>query len=434
MTRTASGRGVRAAVAVAVVAGTGLAWALVAQAGTATKLASRSSEGTPANGNSFTDVGGSVSGDGRFVAFESSSPNLPGGSSTISEIYVRNMNSGRTRLVSTTNAGQPAAGDVMSSAISANGRFVVFHGYGDGLPGADGTHQQVWIHDRKTGKTSVVSKANDGHPGDGSSSYASVSAGGRFVVFLSNAAALPGGDGTDAFTYIRDRKRGKTILVSRANGGAPIPGDVFGESISANGRRAIFESDDTDLPPHDGREHIYLRDLAGGRTKLVDRTSKGAPANDASYYPSISGDGRWVGFDSDATNLPAGDGSHRQAYVKNVGTGRLVLASRNSRGRPQNVDAYYPHPSGNGHRVVFVSDGMNLLGLHDGSTVEVYVRDLRRGKTRLLSMAGNGDPADDSSDYPTITRDGRFAAFDSLADNLGGNDAYSNAFRAGPIG
>ncbi len=113
MTRTrASGRSVRTALAVAVVAGTGLAWALVAQAGTAAKLASRSSQGTPGNGNSYTDVGGSLSGDGRFVAFESSSPNLPGGSSTISEIYVRNMKSGKTRLMSTTNAGQPAAGDV----------------------------------------------------------------------------------------------------------------------------------------------------------------------------------------------------------------------------------------------------------------------------------------------------------------------------------
>ncbi len=98
------------------------------------------------------------------------------------------------------------------------------------------------------------------------------------------------------------------------------------------------------------------------------------------------------------------------------------------------MDAYYPHPSGDGRKVVFVSDGMNLLGVHDGSTVEIYVRDLRRRKTRLLSRAGNGDPADDSSDYPTVARDGRFAAFDSLADNLGGNDTYSNAFRAGPIG
>ncbi len=409
-----------------------LACAVAAQAGISAKLVSRTSQGGPANGNSYVDVGGSLSHDGRLVTFSAEAANLPGGDGSTSQIYVRDIARGDTRLVSKTQGGEPANGDVYSSAISANGRFVVFYGPGNGLPGANGTDDQVWIRDRKNGKTRLVSKANDGDPGDGSSGYPSVSATGRRVVFSSSSSNLPGGDGVHQFTYVRDLSRGRTILVSKTSGGTAAYGDVFGQSISANGLRVIFESDDTGLPPADGIEHIYRRDLETGNTRLVDRTSKGTPANGSSAYPSISGDGASVGFDSVAANLPGGDGSDRQAYLRYVDAGRTTLVSRNSQGVPQDKDAFYPHPSDDGRYVAFEATGSNLPG-GDGTTDHIYVRDLREDTTRLLSRAGNGDPADAATEYPTISLDGRFAAFDTEAGNLGGDPSYNNAFRAGPI-
>lgn len=410
-----------------------VALVVAAQAGISDKLVSRNSGGTPADGDSYVDVGGSLSHDGRLVTFSSRAANLPGGNGSTSQIYVRNMARGKTRLVSTKPNGDPADGDVYSSAISAKGRFVVFHGYGNGLPGANGVDQQVWIHDRHTGKTRLVSRANNGDPGDGTSNYPSVSASGRYVVFQSSADNLPAGDGTNDFAYVRDVKRGKTILVSRTNGENPAYGDVFGQSVSSDGRRVIFESSDADLPAGDpSTDHIYLRNLDTHNTRLVDRRSDGQPANGSSAYPSISGNGSFVGFDSTAANLPGGDGSHRQAYVRNVRTRKTRLVSRNSQGDPQDNDAFYPHPSGKGRYVAFEATGSNLPG-GDGSTDQIYVRDVRRGKTFLLSKSGSGDPADALTEYPTISLDGRFAAFDTGADNLGGNTSYQNAFRAGPI-
>lgn len=421
--------GLVAAFAIALIA----ASILPALAAPRTQLVSRSSQGAPANGNSYVDVGGALSSDGRLVTFTSSAPNLPGGDGSVSEIFVRDVARGKTRLVSTKRNGDPAHGDLYSPAISANGRFVVFYGFGNGLPGANGTDQQVWIHDRKTDETRLVSRAANGNSGDGGSDYPSVSASGRYVIFASSSSNLPGGDGSNQLTYVRDVERRRTMLVSRTNDGDPAFGDLFGRSISANGRRIVFESDDPDLPGGSGIEHIYLRDLRTHHTTLVDRTSSGAPANGSSAYPSISDDGSSVGFDSVAANLPGGDGSDRQAYLRNVDAGKTRLVSRNSRGEPQDKDAFYPHPAGDARYVAFEATGTNLPG-GDGSNDQIYVRDMRRGTTRLLSRANSGDPADAATEYPSLSLDGRFAAFDTGANNLGGDPNYNNAFRAGPIG
>ena len=107
--------------------------------------------------------------------------------------------------------------------------------------------------------------------------------------------------------------------------------------------------------------------------------------------------------------------------------------SRNNAGDPQDGDASRGHVSGDGHYVVFRAAATNLPG-GDGSTNQIYGRDMRERRTRLLSRAGNGDPADSDADEASISLDGDWAAFFSDADNLGGNTSYTNAFRAGAIG
>jgi hypothetical protein len=411
-----------------------LASGLIAEAAITDKLVSRNSQGTPANGSSFTDASNVVSRDGKLVAFSSQAANLPGGDGSVYQSYVRNMTTGKTRLVSTKNNGEPAETDAQSAAISADGRSVGFFGKGEGLPGADGIHDQAWIHDLSTGRTRLVSKSNKGDPGNGYSDYPSLSANGRFVTFSSTSDNLPGGDGSNQLTYMRDLRERRTILVSRTNKGDPAYGsDVFGQSISSDGRHLIFESNDSDLQAGDGStEHIYMRNLGTRHTSLIDRNSAGKPGNDSGYYPSISGNGRFVGFESIATNLPAGDGTHRQAYLRDLKTGKTRLVAQNNQGQPQDNDAYYPHPSDNARYVTFNANASNLPG-GDGTTIQIYVRDMQEGITRLLSRAANGDPADANCDNPSISLDGRFAAFMSEADNLGGDPSYSNVFRAGRI-
>ncbi len=430
---TLSKRAARAVLGLLSAAGLALAFVLASQAAIHDKLVSRNSQGRAANGDSNSTRDRAISRNGRFVAFGSNAPNLPGGDGATTESYVRDVTNGKTHLISTKPNGDPADGDVFDPAISSNGRLVAFDGPGDGLPGANGL-SQVWVHDRKSGKTRLVSKAKSGDPGDGASYGPSISASGRFVVFGSDSSNLPGGDGVHSFVYVRDRKKGTTTLASRTNGGAPAPGGLDGQSISSDGRRVVFESSDADLPGGDGSTgHVYLRDLPRHRTQLIDRTSGGEVASGGSEDPSISGPGGFVAFESTAANLPGGDGSTNQVYLRDLGHEETKLVSRNGSGRRQNGLAHEAQPSGNGRFVVFGATAANLPG-GNGSTQQIYARDMRRGTTLLISKANNGDPGDDFSSEPSISLDGRFAAFSSAADNLGGNAAYSNVFRAGPIG
>jgi Tol biopolymer transport system component len=140
-----------------------------------------------------------------------------------------------------------------------------------------------------------------------------------------------------------------------------------------------------------------------------------------------------VAFNSTATNLPGGDGILNQVYLRNLNQGKTRLVSRNNPGNPSAAGANDGRVSHDGRLVAFDSQGANLPG-GDGSTFQVYARNLAKGTTRLLSRSGNGAPSDDDSYYTSISLDGRWVAFDSLADNLGGNPSYTNVFRAGAIG
>jgi Tol biopolymer transport system component len=421
----------------ALLATSGVVVALAASARGAFHLTvvSKSSNGVAANGYSTTEgSGGAISRDGRLAAFASSAANLPHGDGSTFRCYVRNLVTGKTRLVSVTTNGVPATGETFSPAISANGRVVAFFGDGNGLPGANGMGQ-VWTHNLKTGTTRLASKANNGDPGTGgNSAYPSLSGDGRLVAFQSYASNLPGAEASTDLMYIRDLKAGKTLIGSRTGTGAPAFGGVYGQPLSADGTRLAFFSDDADLPHgSDPFDHVYVRNRRTGSVKLVDRTSQGAVANDQSYDVSISGNGRFVAFDSYATNLPGGSGPGLQSYVRDLKLSKTRLVSQSSAGHPQNGYAYYPHVSGDGRYVAFYADGSNLPG-GDGSTDQIYVRDLRKGTTSLVSKAANGDPANQYAEYPSISLDGRWVEFYSGATNLGGNPNHQNVFRAGPIG
>jgi Tol biopolymer transport system component len=273
-----------------------------------------------------------------------------------------------------------------------------------------------------------VSKANNGDPGNLVSERASISAGGRFVAFHSKATNLPGGDGLDDYVYVRDLEEGRTILASKTGGGDPAYGELFGQSISSNGRFVVFMSSDPDLPAGDGSlSHVYLRDLDRNRTILVDRHPDGEVSDGDSGFPSISGTGRYVAFDSYTPG-----GNKERVYLRDLVERRTRLVSRNNAGQIADPYAYYAHVSRDGRYVAFLGEADNLPG--GGPFTQVYVRDMAQETTRLLSRTANGDPADGDTSQPSISLDGGFVAFYTDADNLGGNDDYSDAFRAGPIG
>ncbi|HWC32686.1 MAG TPA: hypothetical protein VG709_06105, partial [Actinomycetota bacterium] len=333
---------------VSVLAGAALliaAGAPPASAAPETDLVSKTSGGEPAN--SWSSVG-SISADGRFVAFESDATNLPGNDSW--DVYVHDRRTGATELVSKTSGGEPANGWSFSPSISASGRFVAFDSDATNLPGgADDAVLDVYVHDRWTGTTELVSRTSGGDPANGGSGAPSISASGRFVAFASDARNLPG---DDLFTeiYLHDRRTGRTRLVSKTSAGDPMFGDSLNSSLSASGRFVAFES---------AFNFAYVHDWRTGTTKLVSRTSDGDRVNGS--FPSISADGRFVAFASDARKLPGNDGVS-DVYVRDRRTRTTSLVSRTSRGEPANADSYLPFISADGRFVAFESDATNLPG------------------------------------------------------------------------
>jgi TolB protein len=433
--KDSSGRRGRRGLAVLIALGA-LGVAATANADVTASLVSQNSAGEPANDFSGTSIGGGLSDDGHLVVFDSRATNLPGGNGDRLLTYVHNTESGKTGLMAKTSRGTPSLGAAVAGGISADGRFVVFEGTGVGLPGAQPETTEVWIHDRRTGQTKLVSKTNDGQPGTGGDSVEpKLSADGRYVSFVSEADNLSSGGGDVPRIYVRDVKLHETRLVSRTNAGKPVSGFGGGQSISGDGSRVVFASPDPKLPPDDGFRHIYVRDLDQSRTRILDRTSNEELGQGDAGEPSISADGRFVAFNSEASNFPGVTPPDAQEFLRDTELGTLRLVSRNNSGQPSDGDGLYGQPSGNGRFVTFQAQATNLPG-SDPIYEQAYVRDMRTETTRLLSgLSGGGDDvvANDDSGYTSISRDGRWASFESVATNLGGDPTHYQAFRAGPI-
>jgi len=224
-----------------------------------------------------------VSTDGRFVAFVSLARLTPADVNTLDDVYVLDRAANTVRLESTTASGAAADGSCQEPRLSGDGRIVVFSTVAANLIGAtvEAVGAQVVRRDRTTGATTLVSHTPKGGPGNGWSGHADVSDDGRFVVFESRATDLA--PGTDANA-----------------GGSYYP------AISADGRRVAFVSVATDLegnPRGRPREHVYLYDADDGRLRLLSRGAAGGAADGDSRHPAVSGDGRYVVFGSDASNL-----------------------------------------------------------------------------------------------------------------------------------
>ncbi len=425
------------AIATAVIA----AAAFGGSAGPKTKLVSRNSAGDPATGG-YSEPGG-ITPDGRYVAFDSDADNLPGAGTTYNQVYVRDRQTGKTKLVSKTNGGDPAdGGGSYDPAISDDGRFVGFESSATNLPGSVPPYDQVYVRDLKKGKTILISKTTGGEPATGGySDDASISANGRLVAFESESINLPGSISPDDQTYVRDRKKGTTKLVSKTTGGTPADADSEDPAISPNGGVVAFESESSNLPGGlgGGKDQSYVRDLAGGRTLLVSRNAAGDPASDDSEDVSVSGNGRFVEFESYATNLPGSLGpTYRQVYLRDRKRNRTTLISKSRAGDPAaggSSDDGSVSPSG--RFVEFESYATNLPG-SISPDYQVYVRDTEALKTRLVSRSNSGDPGDATSytrkNSNLLSRSPMFGTFYSYAGNLPGSigPTYSQAYVRGP--
>lgn len=368
-------------------------------------------------------IDGAISADGRYVAFASAASNLvPDDGNGLQDIFLHDRETGDTFRVSVGPAGEEPNGFSESPDISADGRFVAFHSTADNLvPYDTNMETDVFLYDRQEGTVERVSLTSDDVQAAGASYDPALSADGRFVVFHSSAINLDPAD-TDPATdvYIRDRHTGKTALVSVDAAGNQAAGYAGSAAVSADGNIVVFGSISDALVAGDDNdvEDIFVRNRAAGTTTRVSVRSGGGQANGDSFDPAVSANGRYVAFWSWADNLTDEDtGGMPGVFVHDRQSGKTELISIAAGGGAADGESTMPALSTDGRYVVFESTATNLISGDDDGAADVFIHDRQAKTTALLSVgpegAGNGPSA-----RPAITPDGRYVVFHSEADNL----------------
>jgi Tol biopolymer transport system component len=409
-----------------------------------TERVSISSTGTQGNDISGRLSRPDVSADGRFVAFDSQASNLVTGDTNgkTVDVFVRDRKRHTTELVSVDSLEKQGTGDSARPAVSANGRFIAFDTTSALVPEDTNQVLDVYLRDRKKGTTKRISVAGNGTQGDGSSFWAAISANGRFVAFVSDATNLVPNHNTQRDMYVKNVKTGAIEVVSVANDGSPGNSSASPGDISGDGRYVAFGSFSSNLVPGDtnGAFDVFVRDRMLKTTDRVSVSSSQTEGDGASFSPSINGDGRYVAFSSEATNLvPLDTNGRRDIFVRDRMAGTTERASVSSSGAQGNGQSdgpgirggtsFGPDISADGRLITFDSVSTNLV---DGDTntcdpfyqsppgvcPDVFVRDRVAGTTVRASVAADGTQGNRASTDPAISADGLFVAFFSSASNL----------------
>ncbi|HJR81383.1 MAG TPA: choice-of-anchor Q domain-containing protein, partial [Anaerolineales bacterium] len=306
------------------------------------------------------------------------------------------ISSGGTAVVSANTGGALGNGESLKPFISADGRYVTFYSEATNLVSGDTTQNtDVFLRDNLTGIMERVSVSSSGIQGNSSSYSPSVSADGRYVVFGSISYTLvPGDTNSSADIFIRDRQTGLTECVSVTTSGVPGNGISSDPAISANGRYVAFSSSARNLVVGDTTvaSDIFVRDIQTETTTRVSVGSNGTEANSASYGPSISADGRYVAFESYATNLVQDDtNGTMDIFVHDRETGITTRVSVDSNAVEANSSSINPSISANGRYVVFSSLATNLVsGDTNGETgSDIFIHDMQTGVTKRVSVDSN---------------------------------------------
>lgn len=352
----------------------------------------------------------SVSADGRYVAFDSAAADLvPGDVNGTTDAFVRDRLLGTTvrPVTSLLGAGHPEEG-LSGATISADGRYLAFSSWApDLVPGDTNNLSDVFLLDLRTGEIERVNVTSTGEQATGSVSWgADISADGRFVSFTSRAAnLLPGRDknhlrGADAF--VRDRLTGTTTLVSVARDGLNGHWPSYARGISADGRHVAFISSATDLLPDGARViGLYVRDLQTGTTTRESVTSTATPASVAGLHTaSMSRDGRYVAFETALNDVVPGDTNNaKDIFVRDRSTGEVELVTVAGDGTPADGDSWGARVADGGRCVVFVSDATTLVPGDTNGKSDLFVRDRQDGTTtRLTADHTAGGDADGDTD------------------------------------
>ena len=381
-----------------------------------------------------------ISTNGLFVAYEIGPDPIPY-SSPFCLLLRYNIQSGVTDLVNA-NASVPspasARENVNSLDMTPDGRFIAFIANTNDTSGST-TCALLW--DAQSAATTLLSGTSSNTvPANSVCDSPILTPDGRFTVFSSSATNLVTNSlAGDYHIYLRDVQAGLTTLVDAdTNGVGARLTTLAAPSLSADGRYVAFDNFDSSLAPNDSNHSYdtFVRDVVAGSTELVSIRDPALPSSSANALSgisihSISGDGRWLAFYSEADNLVANDTNGlRDVFIRDLLVGTNGLVSIATNGLPGDGFSSEPAISGDGRYVAFTSSADNLVAGDTNKALDVFVRDLQSGTTILVSVSTNGvSPGNASSYSPTISADGRYILFQSTAGNLAtGLSSVENLF------
>jgi Tol biopolymer transport system component len=372
-----------------------------------------------------------ISGDGRFVVFASQATNLAADDNnalTDGFVIPVNPNDGNAILMSRRNSNpdsisRTGSGDSTSrgASVSADGRFVVFTSDAPEIVGGDSNgFTDVFLRDRQTGTTTLISRSRTGTSGNGVSTNASISADGRYMVFTSAATDLVTGDtngAIDIFWVDRQAPEDQQIkLVSRS-----ANAESLNPVMSSDGLFVAFTSGASNLVSGDtnGLQDVFIWNSQTDTVTVVSRGS--AISNGTSEQAVISANGQYVAFVSDASNLVIDDtNGKKDVFVWDRNSNSITLVSRNTSGAIADGDSYQPSLSQNGRVIAFTSIATNLsAGTETSIDEDVFVRNLDTNTTVLASTNTSGGYSTGSGTgtlrayNPVISGNGQFVAFTS---------------------
>lgn len=396
-------------------------------------LISLAVDGGEADGASFTP---SISADGRYVAFASAASTLVAGDTNGTEdVFVYDRVARTNERVSVSSLGAEGNGASYGPAISADGRHVAFTSAASNLTPDDANGElDVFVRDLATQTTILVSVGPQGAMGDGPSVAPSISGDGLLVAFESDADTLvPEDNNGTGDVFIRDLVTRVTRKLSVAGNAQQTESPSFGPDISADGSSVAFESFSSRLVPGDtnGALDVFVANVATGAIDRVSLATDGAQADERSYSPSISADGRIVAFSSFAGNLVSDDTNGLlDVFLRRRDQQTTTRLSVGPDGAQGDGLSFAPIVSADGALVVFSSEAGNLVRKDSNGIRDVFVASTESGGLTRLSRSGSRAQGDGPSLGPVVDASGVMVAFASFATNLveGDTNGQSDVF------
>ncbi len=406
-----------------------------AGASAGTTRVSISTGGTEAN---FPCDQPKISGNGRYVVFQSASTSLVGTSTSGVQIYVHDRQTGVTSLESITNAGAAANAACAQAGISDDGRYVVFQSLAGNLDPIDTATntQDIFLRDRQNGTTKLLSVSSSGGLRNGAVGNCGnpfISDDGQYVAFWCDASNLVASDTNGkGDVFVRDTVTDTTELASLTSSGTQSLTQASNvPRISGDGRYVVFQSLGSEFHPGDSSAiaDIFVRDRETGTTTRVSVSSSGVAADAPCTTADISDDGRYVLFLTNSTNLAADPdtNSYADAYMRDTETSTTVRVSLGALGEEPNNTVSGVCVSGAGPRVDFTTAATNLITGHTGGFGDVFERILSSDTTITTTLesvnSSSTQVTGNSQTYAgCLSDDGRFVVFASAAADVVGGD------------